>query len=264
MSSHPADDRVSTADPSSVSGFVADTIPFSIVDGPGNRFAVFLQGCNFDCVACHNPQTIPGHAPVAGHRPRHRTVAELLVDVRRAAPFVSGITVSGGEATQQPRFVRALFAAVRSDPDLAHLTCFVDSNGACTQEVWEELLADGLLDGAMIDLKCIDPSIHEAMTGRSNDQVLASIRFLAARDALYEVRLLLVAGTNDDPSLLRRTGEWLAGVDPAMRLKVIGFRPHGTRPHDPPLVPPTPDQLDAATDVLRSTADFRISVVGTG
>ena len=39
-------------------GLVADTITFSNVDGPGNRFVVFLQGCNFDCIACHNPYTI--------------------------------------------------------------------------------------------------------------------------------------------------------------------------------------------------------------
>ena len=24
-------------------------IPFSAVDGPGNRTAVFVQGCNFNC-----------------------------------------------------------------------------------------------------------------------------------------------------------------------------------------------------------------------
>ncbi|TRZ56258.1 MAG: 4Fe-4S cluster-binding domain-containing protein, partial [Streptomycetaceae bacterium] len=44
---------------------VASIIPFSWVDGPGNRFVLFLQGCNFNCVACHNPQTIPLHTPRA-------------------------------------------------------------------------------------------------------------------------------------------------------------------------------------------------------
>lgn len=262
MSARRADGTVALTDVAAVTGFVADTISFSSVDGPGNRFVVFLQGCNFDCVACHNPQTIPGHAPVEGHHPRHRTVDELLTDVRRAAPFISGITVSGGEATQQPRFVHALFSAVRRDPALSRLTCFVDSNGACGLDVWDDLVSDRLLDGAMIDLKCLDPAIHASMTGQPNDQVLDSIRYLSSRGALHEVRLLLLAGVNDDPELLLRTGAWLATIDSTMRLKVIGFRRHGARPQDPPLVEPSGDALDAAADVLRATGDFRIVIVG--
>ncbi len=41
-----------------VEAFVNKIIPFSSVDGPGNRTAVFLQGCNFNCLYCHNPETI--------------------------------------------------------------------------------------------------------------------------------------------------------------------------------------------------------------
>lgn len=244
---------------SAQTGFVADTIAFSNVDGPGNRFVVFLQGCNFDCVACHNPQTIPGHAPVEGHHPRHRSVADLLGEIGRAAAFVRGITVSGGEATQQAEFVQELFRAVRADDSLAHLSCLVDSNGACDVEVWNRLAP--VMDGAMIDLKCLDPDIHREMTGQPNDRVLASIRHLHGIGRLHEVRLLMLAGVNDDPELLRRSASWLAEVDPAMRVKVIGFRPHGARPHDPPLVAPTPEQLADAADVLRTVAPFELTVV---
>lgn len=244
---------------SEVRGFVADTISFSSVDGPGNRFVVFLQGCNFDCVACHNPQTIPGHRPLEGFDPRHVTVGDVLERIRRAAPFIRGITVSGGEATQQPRFVRALFEAVGADPDLAHLTRLVDSNGAADRSVWDTLAP--VMEGAMIDLKCLDPVLHQQMTGHPNDTVLASIVHLRQLGLLVEVRLLLVAGVNDDPDLLRRTAEWLAAVDPAMRLVIIGFRGHGVRPHDPPLVEPSRRALAAAAEVMCRVAPFDAVVV---
>lgn len=241
------------------SGFVADTISFSSVDGPGNRFVVFLQGCNFDCIACHNPQTIPGHQPLEGHDPHHVDVDDLLVAIRRAAPFIRGITASGGEATQQPEFLRSLFAAVKHDPDLSALTCFVDSNGAADRWLWDDLAP--VMDGAMIDLKCLDPEIHVEMTGHPNDQVLASIEHLQRLGLLYEVRLLLMAGVNDGPDLLQRTAQWLADIDPMMRLKLIGFRAHGARPHEPALVEPTRDAVVHAADLLQNVAPFNICTI---
>ena len=238
---------------------VADRLAFSCVDGPGNRFVIFLQGCNFDCVACHNPQTIPGHGPVEGHHPEHRSVEDLLDEIRRATPFISGITVSGGEATQQPAFLRALFAGIRADPDLDALTCFVDTNGACELSVWDDLAP--VMDGAMVDLKCLDDAIHQEMTGESNERVIASIEHLHRLGRLHEVRLLLIAGVNDSTELLVQTAEWLAEVDPCMRIKLIGFRSHGARDHDPPLVEPTPDQMQAVANLFRGVAPFDVTVV---
>jgi pyruvate-formate lyase-activating enzyme len=237
-----------------VSGFVADTITFSNVDGPGNRFVVFLQGCNFDCVACHNPQTIP----LVDGTHFHTEVADLIPRIRTAAPFLSGITVSGGEATLQPDFLLDLFTEVKADADLARLTCFVDSNGSASAATWRRLAP--VTDGAMIDLKCLDPAIHRQMTGESNVPVLASIDQLHRLGLLYEVRLLVLRGVNDDPALLRQTGEWLAGIDPGMRVKMIGFRAHGARPHDPPLAEPTPDDLAAAAEHVQ-VADLNICLV---
>ncbi len=236
-------------------GFVADTIAFSNVDGPGNRFVVFLQGCNFDCVACHNPQTIP----VATGEHFAMELDELLASIRRAAPFLSGVTVSGGEATQQTPFVHALFSAINADPDLSRLTCFVDSNGACDPETWR--LLSPVTDGAMIDLKCLDPLVHQQMTGQANDDVRASIEQLHRLGLLYEVRLLILAGVNDDADLIDRTGQWLATVNPTMRVKVIGFRSHGARAHTPALIEPNPDALEAVASQLRAAARFDVCVI---
>jgi YjjW family glycine radical enzyme activase len=278
-------------------GLVTDVIEFSAVDGPGNRFVVFLQGCNLDCVACHNPYTInpcidcgdcvtscPSGAlslDAAGKvlwdagvctggdtcidvceydsTPKARTlaVADLVERIRPAAPFLSGITVSGGEATQQPAFVRALFAAVQAQ--FPRLTCFVDTNGDTDPATWD--LLDGLMDAAMVDLKCLDDTIHRRITGASNVRILDSIRLLAARRKLFEVRLLLMSGVNDADDLLAETGRWLAAVDPGMRVKVIGYRHHGVRPSPIPLREPTPEQRVHYAAVLRDQGLSNLVVV---
>lgn len=202
---------------------LADVVPFSWVDGPGNRFVLFTQGCPFDCLACHNPETIPPYGPGT----RFTTVDEVLAELRPVEPYLAGVTVSGGEATAQWRFVRDLFGEIRTDPELGRLTTYVDTNGHALPRVWDELLP--VTDGFMVDLKALNPDVHRRLTGRDNSLVLDSIRYLHQHRRLAEVRLLLVPGYNDSPPQLARTATWLAELDPGLRTVVIGFRPHGVR-----------------------------------
>ena len=204
-------------------GLVADVVRFSWVDGPGNRFAVFLQGCNLDCLACHNLHTMPRRTPLA----RAVTVDQLLGEVRPLTPFLSGVTVSGGEATLQAPFVAAWFAAVRDEPTTARLTRLLDSNGCAEDATWDLLLP--VTDGVMLDLKALDVATHRELTGLGNAQVLASLDRLVAARRLVEVRLLVVPGHNDSKAALRRTGDYLARHAPGVAVRVIGFRPHGVR-----------------------------------
>ncbi|HEX9258911.1 MAG TPA: radical SAM protein [Acidimicrobiales bacterium] len=239
---------------SATRGLLADTLPFSNVDGPGNRFVVFMQGCNFDCQACHNPQTIPTTSAHA----RWATVPELLDEIRGPAPFLSGVTVSGGEATQQWEFMRDLFAALRH-PSFRGLTTMVDTNGSAPVEVWDELAP--VMDGAMVDLKAFDDDLHQRLTGQSNAPVLAAIEHLTRLGLLYEVRLLLAPGVNDDPAMLARTAEWLHSVDPAMRVKIIGFRRHGARAVAREWDESTPEHRDAAAAVLAAAGLLELCTV---
>jgi len=201
----------------------ADVIAFSWVDGPGNRFVLFMQGCNFNCIACHNPQTIPLQSPKA----KTLSIDEVITRIKNSMPYISGITVSGGEATIQFEFIEELFKTIKSTPELAHLTTFIDSNGNTPRPIWE-LLAP-VTDGVMVDLKVLDPVKHQALTGHTHESVLNSIKFLAARGLLYEVRLLLIPGINDSDIELRDTANYLLSIDPLMRLKINAFKAHGVR-----------------------------------
>lgn len=118
------------------------------------------------------------------------SVEEMVAQIRKVAPFISGITVSGGEATTQLPFLVALFSTLKADPQLQHLTCLVDSNGLLSETGWQKLLP--VFDGAMVDLKAWGNEHHRYLTGRENPLIKHSIRWLAAHGRLSELRLLVI------------------------------------------------------------------------
>lgn len=62
----------------------------SIVDGPGLRFVVFVQGCPHHCPGCHNPDS---HDPNGGFVTTTTRIFENLIK----NPSITGVTFSGGE-----------------------------------------------------------------------------------------------------------------------------------------------------------------------
>jgi pyruvate formate lyase activating enzyme len=224
---------------------VADVVDASCVDGPGNRYVVFLQGCTFNCLSCHNPHTI---ARLPTCESRWVDVDALFADIARKAAFLSGVTVSGGEATLQWRAVDELFHRLAADPSTAHLTRLIDSNGDADPEVWRALATS--MHGAMIDLKALDRDVHVALTGRTNTRVLGSLRQLSRLDRLAEVRLLIIPGVNDDPDQVAATARWLAELDPVPPVIVQGFRQEGTRPVARWFHEPTTPDLTAVASLL--------------
>lgn len=243
---------------------VSRILTFSCVDGPGNRLVIFLQGCNFDCITCHNPHTInhcshcgycvpecPSdalslkHGKVVWHPERcthcdrcidvcsHKsnpkitryTLDEMLDVVRKHHLFLSGITFSGGEATLQLPFITELFKAVKADPALSHLTCFIDSNGSLSEAGWQRVMP--VLDGAMIDLKAWQNDTHRWLVGRDKHRVMATIRLLAEHGKLHEVRLLHIPGKSDLDTEVEAVGEFLNTLPESVNIRLNAFQHHG-------------------------------------
>ena len=70
------------------------TAPGSIVDGPGIRFAVFVQGCSHHCKGCHNPES-------QAHGQGKPTSIDDLMQQFSDAKSCTGVTFSGGEPFEQ-------------------------------------------------------------------------------------------------------------------------------------------------------------------
>lgn len=208
--------------------FINKLIPFSNVDGPGNRYALFFQGCNIHCIYCHNHETINycnhcgqcvaacqyGALQImnnkviydeskcqscdscimaceynASPKVKNYSVDEVFEDIKKYRAFIRGITVSGGEPTLHKDFIIELFKKVK---DLG-LSCFVDTNGFFDFE--ENLDLIDVTDKFMIDIKTSKVGLME-LCGATLPHPIPNLKKLLAMDKIYEVRTVILEDKN--------------------------------------------------------------------
>lgn len=237
-------------------------IPFSAVDGPGNRTSIFLQGCNFNCLYCHNPETInkcihcgncvsacpSGALSFENHKVhwkeelcikcdeclkncsynaspkvKEMSVEDIILEIKKVKPFIEGITVSGGECTLQKDFLISLFTEVKK----LGLTCFVDTNGSIP--LYEDLALLEVMDKSMIDLKSYSLEEHKMLTSMENNIVLKNIKKLSKLNKLYEIRTVIVPDLLNNKSNVHNVSKLIASLNPNTIYKIIKYRPLGVR-----------------------------------
>lgn len=266
-------------------GYVNKIIPFSNVDGEGNRMAIFLQGCNYNCLYCHNPETINrcvncgecvsvceyGALTMVNGKVEYNidncvncdccvaickknsspkiteiTASELLEKIEKVKYFISGITVSGGECTLQRDFLKELFTEVKK----LGLTTFIDTNGSIPIYKDKELLQ--VTDKTMIDLKAFKPEENKILTGMINDTVIENIKELGKLDKIYEIRTVVVPGVLDNKYTVDMGSKLLAEINPNIQYKLIKYRPMGVRKGLLETTVPTNDYMKELDEIVKA------------
>ncbi|MEG2836128.1 YjjW family glycine radical enzyme activase [Anaerorhabdus sp.] len=235
-------------------------IPFSNVDGPGNRTSIFFQSCPFHCYYCHNPETINmcnhcgecvATCPVkaltvvkgkviwnpkicidcdaciktcknlSSPKIREMTTKDLMAEINKQKGFIRGITVSGGECMNHSKFLLELFKKAKKEG----YTCLLDSNGIYDFSKYEELL--DISDGVMLDVKAYDNKFHEYLTGASNKEVQKNLKYLLKKNKLVEVRTVLLPNEQKQNEVTVREVSQI--IQDKTVYKLLRYRPFGVR-----------------------------------
>jgi pyruvate formate lyase activating enzyme len=153
------------------------------------------------------------------------TPHEVFQIIGKQMPFISGVTVSGGECTLYPEFIKELFVLCHE----AGLSTLIDSNGTFDFSSNPELLE--VTDGVMLDIKAFHEIDHKLVTGYSNKQIIENAIFLAKCKKLYEVRTVVVPDLFDGEETIKKTGNLLKPYLKLrdIRYKIIAYRPMGVR-----------------------------------
>lgn len=280
-----------------MSGFVARVLTSSFIDGPGHRAVVFMQGCDFSCLYCHNPETQrlctgcgacldscpKGALSIREGRifwkeescalcdaclracPNHssprvksREAGELSEEILSLLPFIDGVTFSGGECSLQSGFLVELAAILKKGAlERGSSLSLIADTNGGTGPSAFASLLESM-DGFIFDLKAPDEKTHRALTGLPLAPVLSNMEAAARAGKLVELRTVLVEGWNDGKEAIEAASCIFASLGSIPTYRLIPFRPLGVKGQFASIPPYPEDKYESIVGVMRESFGDRI------
>jgi len=202
-----------------LSGFVHSFEMGSAVDGPGMRFVLFMSGCQFRCLYCHNPDTIKMH------NGSMMTVNQIIEEIDEYASFLrkaGGITISGGEPLMQAHFITEILYLAKHD---LHLHTAIDTQGFLAGHLEDEWFEN--VDLVLLDIKHINPEKHLELTSQPLQPTLDFAHRLSSMGKKMWIRYVLVPDYTDDFEDVEKLAEFVASLQGVERVEVLPFHKMG-------------------------------------
>ena len=170
-----------------IKGNIASFESMGLVDGPGVRFVVFLQGCPLRCAYCHNPEMWNLRDIKLEMTPQ-----ELADKIKRYAVYFKdegGVTISGGEPLMQAEFVTEVFKLCKAEG--IH-TC-LDTSGC--GDATDELLDN--TDLVILDVKELDEKRYQDLVAQKMDKFNKFLAKCQQKKKKMWLRQVIVPNFND-------------------------------------------------------------------
>lgn len=185
-----------------------------LLDGPGIRVVVFLQGCPLRCLFCHNPETWFVNSKF------EITPDELVRHIYKYRNYFGengGVTFSGGEPLNQSEF---LLETLKLCKKMGIHTC-LDTSGV--GENLEEILK--YTDLVIWDIKALDSSNYTKITGNKIEKSLEFLKICQKLDKKMWIRQVIVPGINDNIEYINKLKQF---IKPLKNIEKIELLPYHT------------------------------------
>ena len=186
---------------------------FGLVDGPGIRTVIFLNGCMLRCLYCHNPEMWQ-----MGNK--NYTVDELVAKILRNKPYFKrnngGVTFSGGEPLLQVDFLLEICKKLKEEG--IHIA--LDTAGVGVGK-YEEILS--LIDLVLLDIKHSNKDGYKKLTGMDISESEKFIEYLNKSGKPVWIRQVIVPGIMDNDKYLQELAVYLLKIKNIEKIEFLPF-----------------------------------------
>lgn len=204
-------------------GLIHSMETMGLVDGPGIRVVVFMQGCSLRCKYCHNPDTWEYGV---GEK---ITPEELVRKIKRYKAYFDtskgGVTFSGGEPLRQPEF---LIEALKLCKKEGIHTC-IDTAGSGIG-MYDEILK--YTDLVLFDVKDITKEGYKNVTLVNIDESLKFIEAMKRNRTKMWLRHVVVPGLTDGEEHIRQFKEFIKEFDNVEKVELLPYHLLGVNKYE--------------------------------
>ena len=199
-----------------MTGYISSVEPMGLVDGPGLRYVVFMQGCKLRCIFCHNPETWKSNE---GEK---ITSDELIKRILRYKNYYQngGVTFSGGEPLLQKDFLLDLLKKCQEN----NLHTALDTAGVGIGN-YEEILK--YTDLVILDIKAVDEENYHKITGSSMAEFNKLLEVVIKLKKKLWLRSVIIPGINDNVEYILKLKQYIKDIPNVEKIELLPYHLYG-------------------------------------
>ena len=197
-------------------GYINKIETMGMVDGPGVRTVIFMQGCALRCLFCHNPET---WKIKEGEQYTPIQLVEKIKHYKNYYGETGGVTFSGGEPLMQIDFLIETCKLLKKEG----INICLDTAGVGTNNY--DIL--DYVDLVIFDIKAINNESYKKMTGHEINKSLEFLKACQDKNKKLWLRQVIVPDINDNKEYILKLKNFADNIKNVEKIELLPYHTMG-------------------------------------